>query len=43
MRSRGMGKESQPRMQVGFAKDFGIGCLLDIVLMACFAFAVGKG
>jgi len=37
-----MGKESQPRMQVGFSKDFGIGCLLDIVLMACFAFAEKK-
>ena len=37
-----MGKESQPWRQAGFAKDFGIGCLLDVVLMACFAFAVGK-
>ena len=37
-----MEKESQQRKQAGFAKDFGVGCLLDIVLMAGFACAVRK-
>ena len=37
-----MGKESQQRKQAGFARDFGVGCLLDIVLMAGFACAVRK-
>ena len=37
-----MEKEKQPQRQTGFAKDFGIGCLLDIVLLAGFACAVRK-
>ena len=37
-----MGKESQQRKQAGFARNFGVGCLLDIVLMAGFACAVRK-
>ena len=35
-----MEKEKQPQRQTGFAKDFGIGCLLDIVLLAGFAWSV---